>query len=30
MEIRLDVALPVLRRTPAVLEALLRDLPDAW
>ena len=30
MEFRFDDALPVLRRTPAVLRALLRDLPDPW
>jgi hypothetical protein len=27
---RLDEAIPLLRRTPAVLDALLRDLPEAW
>ena len=30
MEFRLDEALPVLRRTPAVLRALLTELPAAW
>jgi hypothetical protein len=30
MEFRFDDALPVLRRTPAVLRALLLDLPDPW
>jgi hypothetical protein len=30
MEYRLDDALPVLRRTPAVLRELLLDLPDPW
>lgn len=30
MEFRFDDALPVLRRTPAVLRALLTDLPDPW
>lgn len=29
-EYRLDEALPVLRRTPAVLRALLLDLPEPW
>jgi hypothetical protein len=30
MEFRFEEALPVLRRTPAVLRVLLADLPDAW
>ncbi len=30
MDFEMDAALPVLRRTPAVLRALLLDLPDAW
>src|SRR3954462_10327107 len=30
MDFRLDQALPVLRRTPAVLRALLSDAPAAW
>lgn len=30
MEFRFDDALPVLRRTPAVLSALLQDLPGTW
>jgi DinB family protein len=30
MEFRFDDGLPVLRRTPGVLRALLRDLPAAW
>ncbi len=30
MEFQFDEALPVLRRTPAVLRALLQDLPDPW
>jgi hypothetical protein len=30
MEFQFDTALPVLRRTPAVLRALLLDLPGAW
>src|SRR5512132_907020 len=30
MEFRLDDALPVLRRTPAVLRELLLDLPEHW
>ena len=30
MELRFDDALPVLRRTPAVLSNLLRDLPGSW
>lgn len=30
MEFQLDEALPVLRRTPAVLRHLLLDLPDRW
>ena len=30
MDFRFDAALPVLRRTPGVLGALLVDLPDAW
>lgn len=30
MEFRLDDALAILSRTPAVLDALLRDLPDSW
>ena len=30
MDFQLDDALPVLRRTPAVLRALLLDLPDPW
>ena len=30
MEFRFDDALPVLRRTPAVLRALLLDLPAPW
>jgi DinB superfamily len=30
MDFRLDEALPVLRRTPAVLRALLSDAPAAW
>lgn len=30
MEFRLDDAVPVLRRTPAVLRELLRDLPEPW
>jgi len=30
MDYQLDDALPVLRRTPAVLRALLTDLPDHW
>jgi hypothetical protein len=30
MEFRLDDALPVLQRTPAVLHALLLDLPGRW
>lgn len=30
MEFRFDEALPVLRRTPAVLRALLLDLPEPW
>ena len=30
MEFRFEEALPVLRRTPGVLRALLLDLPDAW
>lgn len=30
MEFRFDDALPVLRRTPTVLRALLLDLPDSW
>jgi hypothetical protein len=30
MEFRFDDALPMLRRTPATLRALLVDLPDTW
>ena len=30
VDYHLDTALPLLRRTPAVLRALLADLPDAW
>ncbi len=30
MEFRVDEALPVLSRTPAVLSALLHDLPETW
>jgi DinB superfamily len=30
MDYRFDDALPVLRRTPAVLRALLQDLPSPW
>jgi len=30
MDFRFDAALPVLRRTPGVLGALLVDLPDVW
>ncbi len=30
MEFHFDAALPVLRRTPTVLRALLLDLPDPW
>ncbi|MEZ5319231.1 MAG: DinB family protein [Vicinamibacterales bacterium] len=30
MEFRFDEAIPVLRRTPAVLRALLANLPDGW
>ena len=30
MEFQFDAALPVLRRTPTVLRALLLDLPDPW
>ena len=30
MEFQFDEALPVLRRTPAVLRSLLLDLPDPW
>lgn len=30
MEFRLDDALPVLRRTPTVVRALLADLPETW
>ena len=30
MDFRFDEALPVLQRTPAVLRALLLDLPDPW
>ena len=30
MEFRFDDALPVLRRTPGALRALLSDLPDTW
>ena len=30
MEFRFDEALPVLRRTPGVVRALLRDLPPEW
>ncbi len=30
MDFRLDDAVPVLRRTPAVLRALLHDLPEGW
>jgi hypothetical protein len=30
MEFQLDQALPILRRTPAVLNELLRDLDDDW
>lgn len=30
MDFRLGEALPLLRRTPDVLRALLRDLPDCW
>ena len=30
MEFRFDEALPILRRTPQVLRALLRDLPNPW
>lgn len=30
MEFQFDDALPVLRRTPTVLRALLLDLPDSW
>jgi DinB family protein len=30
VDFRLDEALPILRRTPAVLRALLRDAPDSW
>ncbi len=30
MEFRLDEAMPVLRRTPSALRALLLDLPAAW
>lgn len=30
MDFRFDEAIPVLRRTPAVLRALLHELPDAW
>jgi hypothetical protein len=30
VEFRFDEALPILRRTPAVLRVLLQDLPDPW
>jgi hypothetical protein len=30
LDFRFDEALPVLRRTPSVVRALLQDLPDAW
>jgi len=30
MDLQLNVAIPVLRNTPAVLRALLADLPSAW
>jgi len=30
MEFSIDQMLPVLARTPATLDALLRDLPEAW
>jgi len=30
MEFQLDQAIEILRRTPLTLNALLRDLPDAW
>ncbi|MEO8189562.1 MAG: DinB family protein [Acidobacteriota bacterium] len=30
MDFEMDAALPVLRRTPAVLRALLLDLPEPW
>lgn len=30
MEFRLDTALPVLRRTPTVVRALLMELPETW
>ena len=30
MDYQLDTAVPLLRRTPAVLRALLGDLPDEW
>jgi hypothetical protein len=30
MEFQFDDALPVLQRTPAVLRALLLDLPSSW
>jgi len=30
MEFQFDLAIPVLRRTPAALRALLLDLPDVW
>jgi DinB family protein len=30
MEFRFDDGLPVLRRTPTVVRALLADLPNAW
>ena len=30
MEFQLEDAVPVLRRTPAVLRVLLRDLPGPW
>ncbi len=30
MDFELDTAVPLLRRTPAVLRALLLDLPDVW
>jgi len=30
MDVDLHTAVPVLSRTPQVLDALLRDLPDAW
>jgi hypothetical protein len=30
VEFQFEDALPVLRRTPAVLRGLLLDLPDSW